>query len=188
MEYSDEYLRQQLPNEDPPSEFVPGDVNREIASGLSVSTARTEICWREVFRWTYAIFSELGLGNFRSQGFLRPPWADPSFYWSWSGTWHSEMIVGLWDEKTEAPGFGLSVNIPRHRGFPPFYVVDILEFPRLVRNSGSRSGRWKQNCTRRSTRQTPRAHAGLGATPSNVGHHYSGARCRRQLSWPFYPT
>src|SRR5579859_630847 len=124
MEYSDDYLRALLPRENPPATTVPGDVIREVA--LISERGHfddADLLARSVL-WTYAIFSEMGLGNFRSRG--------------GPGVWGAffpfmprpQIIVGLYDRETEEPGFGLAVNIPAWDG-PPFFIFDYLVFPGL---------------------------------------------------------
>lgn len=129
MEYSDGYLREQLPPEDPPATYVPGDVAREIESWIRRGKFEDPSLLARSVRWTYAIFSELGLGNFQwldGAGWRMAPWGIPP---SPPGP---QTAVGLYDNQREEPGFGLSLNVPVWAG-PPFFILGQVEFPRLKR-------------------------------------------------------
>ena len=125
MEYSDAYLREYLPRENPPLEQVSRDVLDEIERGGDLLGKDRELVSRAI-RWTYAIFSELGLGRYRSDGFFRGiPWWPPA-----GAGLVSQVSVGLFDQESEEPGLGLIINVPQWDG-PTFEVVDEITFPRL---------------------------------------------------------
>lgn len=128
MQYSDDYLREVLPREPPPMNYVPVDVVQEIDALRETKELDGEgLLARSAF-WTYAIFSELGLGNYRAE-LRRPPY--PFYPWAFGHLGEARRLsVGLYDNKEEQPGFGLCVDIPQWDG-PPFYMVDEIEFPRL---------------------------------------------------------
>lgn len=131
MEYSDEYLREQLPPEDPPREYIPADVEAEIQSWIEKTDIKDPNLISRSVRWTHTIFSELGLGNFNLTGPFIPPWR----HWPWSmltPTFGQSINVGLYDPKLETAGFGLSVDVPGWEG-PAFDIVARIHFPRLKR-------------------------------------------------------
>jgi hypothetical protein len=129
LEYSDGYLREMLPPGYPPPQYVPGEVVREIESRAARERRDDEGLVARSVLWTYAIFSELALGNFE-WNFFREPWPfmglfDPTMAMP-------RVTVGLYDPKAEQAGFGLCINLPRWDG-PPFYVAGQFAFPRLER-------------------------------------------------------
>lgn len=131
MDYSDDYLRARLPREDPPAELVPADVDREIAAWIERGELADAALVARSVRWTYAIFSELALGNYRL-GRKLPPWDSFLALASMASPVVPRITVGLYDPAAEMPGFGLAVNVPEWDG-PPFLVLDDLFFPRLGR-------------------------------------------------------
>jgi hypothetical protein len=126
MEYSDTYLRQQLPREDPPFELIPADVSDEIASWIErIDVEDRELIARST-RWTYAIFAELASGRFE---FERPwydyPWLVPDLLFDLR-----RVSIGLFDKEFEGLGFGIVIDVPRRPG-SAFEVIDTVVFPRL---------------------------------------------------------
>ncbi|MCF3639789.1 hypothetical protein LXM94_07375 [Rhizobium sp. TRM95111] len=127
MEYSDAYLREQLPKENPSSEYVPPDVEREIVSWREKGEFDDPELLARSVRWTYAIFSEFSLGNYRyteGKGLGFFPWGPCVL------PYDQQVTVGLYDKDKERAGFGLALNVPQGVG-PPFYIADYIEFPRL---------------------------------------------------------
>lgn len=137
MIYSDDYLRDHLPNEDPPAEAVPGEVHDEVSVWLDrlSESERDESGDLQLVaratRWTYAIFSELGLGRFRLENYRPDYWRD--------GFWrdgrlllrdYRKVAFGLFDRETGEPGLGIIIDLPSWAG-PSFLVVDHIDFPRL---------------------------------------------------------
>lgn len=121
MQYSDDYLREFLPRENPPFELVPIDVIREMESRPERYRGEGGLADRSRL-WTYAMFSEMALGQVRVHGFR-----------SWrsrSATFHPDVAIGLFDHTTEQPGFGLSVNSVPFEG-SGFQIVGDVEFTRL---------------------------------------------------------
>lgn len=128
MEYSDEYLRGQLPGENPPAAYVPPEVTREITSYIEAGEFPDPALLSRSVRWTYTIFSEMGLGQFRFED-RRVPWD----YLPWAPLHSSatqSIAVGLYDRDREAPGFGLSINLAGWDG-PDFYIAGYVNFERL---------------------------------------------------------
>jgi hypothetical protein len=133
MDYSIDYVREHLPREDPPFEQVPRDVVNEIArwsdtfredDGDRALTARAT-------RWTYAVFEELSLGRFAFDSMFFRYW--PDGLWPFTGILAQNVdgvSFGLFDEKSEATGLGIIMDVPHWPG-PSFVVVDYLAFPRL---------------------------------------------------------
>lgn len=121
MDYSNAYLNEFLPRENPPEDSVPGDVEDEIYAW----TERAEFPDKDLVarstRWTYAMFSALGEGQIRrSNGIFAP-----------LGTrlMTRTASIGLYDP-AEHPGFGLVINVPPWDG-PVFDIIDTITFPRL---------------------------------------------------------
>lgn len=131
MEYSDSYLREYLPSENPPMELVPGDVIDEVARWWDESLGDDrELIARSTF-WTYAIFSELGLGRYRSEYFdprfwRGIPWLPPAG----AGFDLRKVFFGLFDKEQEEAGIGFTIDVPQWDG-PEFNIIDMLSFPRL---------------------------------------------------------
>lgn len=121
MEYSDNYLRDVLPHRDPPREYVPSGVEEEISSWGELGRDRNRALIARSTRWTYAIKNELRL-NQVSIGF-------PDFYPLFYELVFYDSMVGLFDFKTEIPGFGLIHHIP-NINFPR-RSLDEVYFPRL---------------------------------------------------------
>jgi len=138
MRYSQAYLRDFLPQADPPEGSVPGDVLDEALLQLESSTSSDraeEPVDRELVaratRWTYAVFSELGLGRFTLDRYL------PSFlsdrFWLDRGMSlgaHQAASFGLFDEETGERGLGIIISVP-WRSEPWFEIVNYATFPRL---------------------------------------------------------
>jgi hypothetical protein len=130
MEYSATYVREYLPREDPPFEQVPGEVHDEIARWQEVVRDDDGLTARAT-RWTYAVFSELGLGRFA---------LDRPFFQHWPDEYPplgalvgrdlENISFGLFDQKAEADGLGIIIDVPQRPG-PSFQVVDYTTFPRL---------------------------------------------------------
>lgn len=130
MEYSDNYLREQLPREEPPLELVPGDVVDEIRRWSEYLQDESELVGRAT-RWTYAVFSELGLGRFTLDRPFSRRWPEDFWYdgdLPLRGT--ERLSFGLFDAETERPGLGIIVDVPQWPG-PAFAIVDYASFPRL---------------------------------------------------------
>lgn len=133
MRYSDEYLREFLPPENPPSDMVPGDVLSEVASWLDRGAAAEgkEPSDRHLVaratRWTYAVFSELDLGQFFFRPNFSPDWLWPFGAKRWVPA--ETLSFGLFDESAKR-GLGIIVDLPSWPG-PSFAVVGYVSFPRL---------------------------------------------------------
>jgi hypothetical protein len=134
LDYSDAYLREYLPDENPPMEQVPWDVIDEIESRGEFVGEDPELLARST-RWTYAIFSELGLGRYRSErpyGYvlkdklrIGPIWPPHDL---------RRVSFGLFDQASEQPGLGLILDVPQWQG-PTFAIIDFISFPRLYGTS-----------------------------------------------------
>ena len=129
MEYSDTYLRDLLPRESPPYELIPGDVVDEVERWGDFMGEDRDLLSRSTF-WTYAIFSELELGRYRSEMFYERFLRD----FPWAPLVRSldleRISFGLFDKETEANGLGLIIDAPRWPG-PEFVIVDEISFPYL---------------------------------------------------------
>jgi hypothetical protein len=121
MEYSDGYLREQLPTEEPPFELVPTDVSDEVAGWVERIDMEERGLIARSTRWTYAIFSEFELRQVELERGFSP--------WMFIGPHLSRVSVGLFDPEAER-GFGIIIDVPPWPG-PSFIVVDSLLFPRL---------------------------------------------------------
>lgn len=137
MRYTDDYLREFLPVKDPPDGSVPGEVLDEVVSWLdrSFSIQDRERSDRELVaratRWTYAVFSELGLRRFRFDRFDPRHWVNE--FWRDGGilSWgYQPASFGLFDEEVGHRGLGIIVDVPMWPG-PPFLIVDYVTFPGL---------------------------------------------------------
>jgi hypothetical protein len=138
MQYSQAYLRVFLPPEDPPEGSVPGEVLDEALAQLEarVSSERDdEPIDRELVaratRWTYAVFSELGLGRFtldryHPRFFRNEFWLDGGILLGGQ----QAASFGLFDEETGERGLGIILDVPSWPG-PAFEIVDYATFPRL---------------------------------------------------------
>lgn len=128
MEYSDEYLREQLPRERPSLDFVPVDVAEESRGWIERGNFDDPDLLSRSVHWTYAIFSELGQGHYQ--------WAErylPRRFYPWFPHLAfdpSQSIVGLYDKNNESAGFGISINVHGENG-PSFEIVDQIKFTRL---------------------------------------------------------
>lgn len=130
MEYSDDYLRESLPREDPPLEQVPGDVIDEIERWGEFIGEDRQLIARST-RWTHSIFSELGLGRYRSIGYYDRYWRDgPWIAPIGPGLDMKRVSFGLYDRESETPGLGLVIDVPQWSG-PTFTIIDRIGFPRL---------------------------------------------------------
>lgn len=134
MEYSDAYLREVLPERNPPGEYVPQAVNSEIARWLETDDLSDPELIARSTRWTYALFSELRQNQFEVDWRGLPPW---EFYPSFltgvlPDAIKSKLTVGLFDPQSERSGFGLIIYIPqqRSRGTRP-RTEAYFRFPRL---------------------------------------------------------
>lgn len=130
MEYAEAYLRETLPAEEPSSELVPDELNDEIGSWIERIDADRGLVAHSA-RWTYAMFSELGRGQFRlSRGYFRG-WHDfPVRWFGFPEELGKRASIGLFDRETEEFGFGLVIDVPPFPG-PQFEIIDHIEFPRL---------------------------------------------------------
>ena len=123
MQYSDDYLREYLPRENPPIQLVPGRVIAEMER-RGERTRREDRGLIDRSRlWTYAMFSELALGQVRLRSVVGWwPRAD--------GVVHAELTIGLYDAQAEKAGFGFCVNVLASDR-APFDIVGEIEFVRL---------------------------------------------------------
>lgn len=137
MRYSDSYLREFLVAEDPPEGAVPGEVLDEVGQGLErgYSSERGEPSDRQLVaratRWTYAVFSELGLGRFQLERYQPGYWRNE--FWLNGGLLTAgahNASFGLFDEDTGERGLGIIIDVPLFPG-PSFLIVDYVAFPRL---------------------------------------------------------
>ncbi|WP_448229857.1 hypothetical protein [Pseudoxanthomonas mexicana] len=127
MRYSDEYLREFLPREDPPERYVPVDVREEIAGWIERDEIEDRSLVSRSTKWTYALINELQLYQFRIVG----PYA-PIFHHFYPNTPPPVLSIGLFDSETEPGGFGFAVHIPEITGlFARGEIIAYLEFPRL---------------------------------------------------------
>jgi hypothetical protein len=132
MEYSDTYFREVLPSDDPPYERVPGEVDEDIHAWAD----RAEVDDRNLIargaRWTYAMFSELGEGQYRLQRGYYRRWPEgwPEYFPHVDWNLNKRASIGLFDREHEEAGFGLVITAPPWPG-PSFEIVDQIEFPRL---------------------------------------------------------
>tara|TARA_R110002167_G_scaffold135138_1_gene321481 strand:- start:1279 stop:2256 length:978 start_codon:yes stop_codon:yes gene_type:complete len=127
VEYSDDYLREVLPEGNPPSELVPRELEVELSSIRERSEGDWELIARSA-RWTHAMFSELGSGQFILSRFRFPyPWEEGFFSLT---ELVRQLAIGLFDPSLERKGFGLIATLPAWEG-PSFHVVAEIKFPRL---------------------------------------------------------
>lgn len=121
MDYSDAYLREFLPKENPPEGSVPAEVEEEIHRWREhAELADRELVARST-RWTYAMFAALGEGQIqRTRAAFAPLGAR---------ILARSVSIGLFDP-AEKPGFGLVLDMPPWDG-PAFDVFDEIRFPRL---------------------------------------------------------
>lgn len=137
MRYSDDYLRNFLPEEDPPDGTVSREVLDEVGSWLDRSYSIKELEPRDyqlvarATRWTYAVFSELGLGRYRLERYFPSQWGDP-FRCDGKALagGHQTVSFGLYDQEAGESGLGIIVDVPLWPG-QPLLVVDYVSFPRL---------------------------------------------------------
>ena len=131
MDYSDDYVREYLPRQDPPPEAVPVDAQDEIIRRLDFMGGPEGLTARAT-RWTYAIFAELEARRVR---FDEP--RNPSWIWDFrpvfglGGTVIDRVSFGLFDREHERDGLGLIVDVPP---FPGPNVLDLgyVTFPYLA--------------------------------------------------------
>lgn len=124
MDYTDEYLRDSLPREDPPEGAVPDEVEEEIRAWRRRGELADPDLVARSTRWTYALFAALGAGQYRHTNGLFAPLA---------GLPPARILsIGLFDP-LEWPGFGLVIDLPPS-GEAPFRRLDNIEFPRLGRD------------------------------------------------------
>lgn len=126
MEYSDGYLREFLPDEDPVPDLLPIEVNEEIATWIERDELEDRALVARSTRWTYAMFNELRLNQ------IEIDWRGPPFWWPWfllTGPF-KQPAIGLFDRKSEEPGFGLIMEIPATDDLQTM-VVARVKFPRL---------------------------------------------------------
>lgn len=130
MEYSDAYLREYLPRANPPMELVPGDVIDEVKRRGDFIGEDRGLIARSTF-WTYAIFSELGLGRYRSERFYERFWRDTPWFMLAGPNFNMKQIsFGLFDQDREEAGIGFTIDAPQWDG-PEFTIIDRLSFPLL---------------------------------------------------------
>lgn len=130
MHYSVDYLQDVLPEQDPPSEFIPGAVHEEISGWLE----RGEIEDRELVarstRWTYALFSEVSLYQYRVSITDRPilPLLHPR-------SWLNALSIGLFDPEFEFRAFGFIIHVPATEyELPREIAAAWFDFPRLKKS------------------------------------------------------
>ncbi|NMN06601.1 MULTISPECIES: hypothetical protein [unclassified Novosphingobium] len=126
MDYSIDYVRKHLPPEDPPLERVPRDVVNEIARWRDVIKDGDVELTARATRWTYAVFAELDLGRFLFERDFPLFWPSVAL----SSSPFEAVSFGLFDEKSEAAGLGIIIDVPGMRD-RRFEIVDYLLFPRL---------------------------------------------------------
>lgn len=137
MDYSDDYLRGVLPEQDPPSDFVPPEVDEEIAGWIE----RVEMVDRGLIarstRWTYAIANELRLNQIKLDWRDYPPWA----FHNLSLPLAQPLAIGVFDPATEGKHFGLILHVPPSTHERSGIVANIrfprlnVSFPLLLRHS-----------------------------------------------------
>lgn len=130
MEYSKAYLREYLPRENPPMNLVPGDVIGEVDGWGEIIGEDRRLIARSTF-WTYAIFSELGLGRYRSERFGdRIVQGRSGFSPSVADFIMKRVKFGLFDQDREDAGIGFTIDVGQWDG-PEFAIIDRLTFPLL---------------------------------------------------------
>lgn len=126
MDYSDEYLRAVLPEQDPPGDFVSQEVEEEIASWIERDRIEDRTLIARSARWTYAIINELRLNQVKINWQYHPFWP-LAFGWR---VLNEPLGVGLLDSKSEDRGFGLILYmLPNTESLSG--LVARIEFPRL---------------------------------------------------------
>ena len=128
MEYSDEYLLNQLPGNTPPSQLVPVEVELEINSYIEHGDYENRALLARSVRWTYSIFSELGFGHYRLMNIRLPL---TQIAWGMRSHGLLEMSsVGLYDPDREERGFGLCIDVlgDVEQGFD---IIGYIQFTRL---------------------------------------------------------
>lgn len=116
MEFSIGYLREVLPQNDPPLERVPSAVREAFPeTGDFPGDDENRRLIRRSALWTYAIFSEIRGGYFEPSPDILPLWW-PRWqkfplirlvYPAWR-----EVSVGVFDQQYEGSGFGLIAAVP----------------------------------------------------------------------------
>jgi len=129
LEYSDDYLRQFLPSEDPMPDFVPNEVNEEVATWIERDELDDRALVARSTRWTYAMFNEWRLKQ------VKIDWEGPPHWWGdlWGYVMPGSFdgpAIGLFDRHTEKPGFGLIMETQVIDALRPTVVASI-GFPRL---------------------------------------------------------
>lgn len=129
MDYSDEYLREYLPAENPPPGYISEEIESEIGRRFESPLGDHGLVSRAT-RWTYAVFSEFGLGQFQID--WRSPFSghEPGPLEITPLLPSSQISFGLFDREFEHAGLGVIVNVPRYPG-PPFIIAGYAEFQRL---------------------------------------------------------
>ncbi|MBH1736045.1 hypothetical protein I5V12_00340 [Stenotrophomonas maltophilia] len=127
MRYSDDYLRESIPREDPPGALVPAVVREEIAGWIE----RDEITDRRLVsrstKWTYALINELRLFQFR---ILNP--YGPILQLFHPNLPPPRFMIGLFDGVVERNGFGFIAHVPAGSDWHLHgEIASWLEFPRL---------------------------------------------------------
>lgn len=129
MEYSDNYLREYLPRFNPPIELVPRAVVREVERRSDYMVESPELIARSTF-WTYALFSEISLRQYRSRNPMYRQRMLPWHLSTWPGRSTEQLSFGLFDMSREEAGIGFILDVPPWDG-PEFMIIDRLSFPRL---------------------------------------------------------
>lgn len=167
MEYSDSYLREFLPRFSPAIELVPSAVVRAFERRGEYIVDEPELIARSAF-WTYALFSEMDLRQYRSED-LDYRWeVSPLLSTIHSGLGMQRISFGLFDMRREKPGIGFIFDVPEWSG-PKFLIIDTLSFPRL--------GGVRFPLAIRQTRIEHHLDHPTGATSA------CWARCNRTLRW-----
>lgn len=111
-------------------ELVPGDVIDEVERWGDFIRDDRELIARSTF-WTYAIFSELGLGRYRSESLSRRFRRNRPWFTLSSADFNMKRVsFGLFDKDHEQAGIGFTIDAPEWDG-PEFEIIDRLSFPRL---------------------------------------------------------
>ncbi|MBO9502546.1 hypothetical protein [Brevundimonas sp. A19_0] len=126
MNYSDDYLRRVLPEQEPPAEHVPPEVDEEIKGWIERDEIESKALIARSTRWTYAIANELRLNQVEVDWRHYPYWPfnDPL------QLLRDPLAIGLFDPDTEDKGFGLVLHLPPGTEVIRGHAAEV-RFPRL---------------------------------------------------------
>jgi hypothetical protein len=135
MRYSDSYLREVVPPEDPPPGQVPPPVVAELdrLSDRPSSSDGLSETYRRSVRWTYAVIEQYRLGNYIWDQFY-----DLNYPWQLFGGETrvlSPIQFGLFDPDFEGPGYGLIIAGPPTQFRPRPGRIGTIRFPNLYDRS-----------------------------------------------------